>query len=192
MTWGTNPAQSAPVTGAIPDPASLSTASAQESAERALAYQGLTAGTPITDIAIDRVFIGSCTNGRIEDLRAAAEAIAGGRVAEGVNAMVVPGSGLVKVQAEEEGLADLFRDAGFEWRDDGRLLDVSGNEPRHPQSAGALRVDQQSKLRGSARPRRPHAPGQPGDGRSGSGRGTLRRRAEPVEPDGLRSRSGSD
>ena len=119
VTWGTNPAQSAPVTGAIPDPASLATASAQESAERALAYQGLTAGTAISDIAIDRVFIGSCTNGRIEDLRAAAAAIAGGRVAEGVNAMVVPGSGLVKVQAEEEGLADIFRNAGFEWRDAG-------------------------------------------------------------------------
>ncbi|MYG90552.1 MAG: 3-isopropylmalate dehydratase large subunit, partial [Chloroflexi bacterium] len=119
VTWGTNPAQSAPVTGSIPDPASLATASAQESAERALAYQGLTAGTPISDIAIDRVFIGSCTNGRIEDLRAAAAAISGGHVADGVNAMVVPGSGLVKVQAEEEGLADIFRDAGFEWRDAG-------------------------------------------------------------------------
>ncbi|MCY3921167.1 MAG: 3-isopropylmalate dehydratase large subunit, partial [Chloroflexi bacterium] len=119
VTWGTNPAQSAPVTGSIPDPASLATASAQESAERALAYQGLTAGTAISDIAIDRVFIGSCTNGRIEDLRAAAAAISGGHVAEGVDAMVVPGSGLVKVQAEEEGLAEIFRDAGFEWRDAG-------------------------------------------------------------------------
>lgn len=119
VTWGTNPAQSAPVTGSIPEPASLLTASAQESAERALAYQGLTAGTPISDIAIDRVFIGSCTNGRIEDLRAAADAIGDGRVADGVNAMVVPGSGLVKIQAESEGLADRFRDAGFEWRDAG-------------------------------------------------------------------------
>ena len=119
VTWGTNPAQSAPVTGAIPDPASLDTASARESAERALAYQGLTAGTPIADIAIDRVFIGSCTNGRIEDLRAAADAIGGGQIADGVNAIVVPGSGLVKAQAEAEGLADRFRDAGFEWRDAG-------------------------------------------------------------------------
>ena len=119
VTWGTNPAQSAAVTDAVPDPESLETASARESAERALAYQGLQAGTPITDIAVDRVFIGSCTNGRIEDLRAAAEAIKGGRVAEGVNAMIVPGSGLVKQQAEAEGLADLFRDAGFEWREAG-------------------------------------------------------------------------
>ncbi len=119
VTWGTNPAQSAAVTDAVPDPASLETASARESAERALAYQGLQAGTPITDIAVDRVFIGSCTNGRIEDLRAAAAAIKGGRVAEGVSAMIVPGSGLVKQQAEAEGLADLFRDAGFEWREAG-------------------------------------------------------------------------
>ena len=119
VTWGTNPAQSAAVTDAVPDPESLETASARESAERALAYQGLQAGTPIADIAVDRVFIGSCTNGRIEDLRAAAEAIKGGRVAEGVNAMIVPGSGLVKQQAEAEGLADLFRDAGFEWREAG-------------------------------------------------------------------------
>ena len=119
VTWGTNPAQSAAVTDAVPDPESLETASARESAERALAYQGLQAGTPISDIAVDRVFIGSCTNGRIEDLRAAAEAIKGGRVAEGVNAMIVPGSGLVKQQAEAEGLADLFRDAGFEWREAG-------------------------------------------------------------------------
>ena len=119
VTWGTNPAQSAAVTDAVPDPESLETASARESAERALAYQGLQAGTPIADIAVDRVFIGSCTNGRIEDLRAAAEAIKGGKVAEGVNAMIVPGSGLVKQQAEAEGLADLFRDAGFEWREAG-------------------------------------------------------------------------
>ena len=119
VTWGTNPAQSAAVTDAVPDPESLETASARESAERALAYQGLQAGTLITDIAVDRVFIGSCTNGRIEDLRAAAEAIKGGRVAEGVSAMIVPGSGLVKQQAEAEGLADLFRDAGFEWREAG-------------------------------------------------------------------------
>ena len=119
VTWGTNPAQSAAVTDAVPDPESLETASARESAERALAYQGLQAGTPIADIAVDRVFIGSCTNGRIEDLRAAAEAIKGGRVAEGVSAMIVPGSGLVKQQAEAEGLADLFRDAGFEWREAG-------------------------------------------------------------------------
>ena len=119
VTWGTNPAQSAAVTDAVPDPESMETASARESAERALAYQGLQAGTPITDIAVDRVFIGSCTNGRIEDLRAAAVAIKGGRVAEGVSAMIVPGSGLVKQQAEAEGLADLFRDAGFEWREAG-------------------------------------------------------------------------
>ena len=95
------------------------TESERESAERALAYMGLTPGMPIRDIAIDRVFIGSCTNGRIEDLRAAAAVVDGNRLASGVTGMVVPGSGLVWRQAEEEGLADIFISAGFEWRDAG-------------------------------------------------------------------------
>ena len=119
VTWGTNPGQSVAVGGAVPDPEQMATATARETAERALKYQGLQAGTAIADIAVDRVFIGSCTNGRIEDLRAAAAIAQGKQVAEGVNAMVVPGSGLVKIQAEDEGLADIFRDAGFDWRDAG-------------------------------------------------------------------------
>ena len=119
VTWGTTPAQSVAVTGAVPDPVSMPDESARRTAARALAYQNLTPGTPITEIMLDRVFIGSCTNGRIEDLRAAAAVIGGKHVADGVQAMVVPGSGLVKVQAEEEGLADIFRDAGFDWRDAG-------------------------------------------------------------------------
>ena len=119
VTWGTTPAQSVAVTGAVPDPESMPDVNARRTAERALAYQNLAPGTPIAEIALDRVFIGSCTNGRIEDLRAAAAVIGGKHVADGVQAMVVPGSGLVKVQAEEEGLADLFRDAGFDWRDAG-------------------------------------------------------------------------
>ena len=119
VTWGTNPGQSVTVNDAIPHPDSFDEATKREAAERALEYQALEAGTPIRDIRIDRVFLGSCTNGRIEDLRSAASIIEGKRVADGVNAMVVPGSGLVKIQAEQEGLDQVFLDAGFEWRDAG-------------------------------------------------------------------------
>ena len=87
-----------------------------DAAARSLDYMGLTSGTPLTEIAIDTVFIGSCTNGRIEDLRAAAEILKGKKIKDGMRAMVVPGSGLVRAQAEEEGLADIFKEAGFEWR----------------------------------------------------------------------------
>jgi 3-isopropylmalate/(R)-2-methylmalate dehydratase large subunit len=118
VTWGTNPAQSVTVDGQVPDPAMVPE-DQRESVERALAYMDLDPGTPIRDIKLDRVFLGSCTNGRIEDLRAAAAVVAGRKVAKGVGAMVVPGSGLVKRQAEEEGLADIFIAAGFEWRDAG-------------------------------------------------------------------------
>jgi 3-isopropylmalate/(R)-2-methylmalate dehydratase large subunit len=118
VTWGTNPAQSVSIDSRVPDPEDLPTEQ-REAAERALRYMDLTPGTAMRDIWIDRVFLGSCTNGRIEDLRAAAEVVKGNRVAEGVTAMVVPGSGLVKMQAEQEGLADVFTEAGFEWRDAG-------------------------------------------------------------------------
>jgi 3-isopropylmalate/(R)-2-methylmalate dehydratase large subunit len=119
VTWGTTPAQSVPVTGRVPDPADAASPQARELAERSLTYMGLKAGTAIQDIALDRVFLGSCTNSRIEDLRAAAEVVRGKRVASTVRAMVVPGSGLVKAQAEQEGLDKVFKDAGFEWRDAG-------------------------------------------------------------------------
>ena len=119
VTWGTTPAQSVPVTASVPDPESAPTPGARESAQRALVYMDLRAGTPIQSIAIDRVFLGSCTNSRIEDLRAAAAVVRGKRVASTVHAMVVPGSGLVKAQAEREGLDQVFLDAGFEWRDAG-------------------------------------------------------------------------
>ncbi len=119
VTWGTTPAQSVPVTGRVPDPAEAPTPQARELAERALQYMGLEPGTPIQEIRLDRVFIGSCTNSRIEDLRAAAEIVRGRKVAPHVRAMVVPGSGLVKHQAEEEGLDRVFKEAGFEWRDAG-------------------------------------------------------------------------
>jgi 3-isopropylmalate/(R)-2-methylmalate dehydratase large subunit len=118
VTWGTNPAQSATVDGLVPTLEDLPEPQ-RESAERAITYMDLTPGMPIRDIAIDRVFIGSCTNGRIEDLRAAAEVVRGRQLADGVSGMVVPGSGLVWKQAEDEGLADIFVSAGFEWRDAG-------------------------------------------------------------------------
>ena len=119
VTWGTNPGQGVPLSASVPDPADLPEGSAREAAERALVYMGLTAGTPMRDIAVDTVFLGSCTNGRMEDLRAAAEVLRGRTVATGVRALVVPGSMLVKLQAEKEGLDKVFTDAGAEWRNAG-------------------------------------------------------------------------
>ena len=119
VTWGTNPAQSVPITGSVPNPDDFADSADREAAQRALEYMGLVAGTPIEDVRIDRVFIGSCTNSRIEDLRAAAAVVGGRRVADGVHAMVVPGSTLVKLQAEAEGLDRVFKDAGMEWREAG-------------------------------------------------------------------------
>jgi 3-isopropylmalate/(R)-2-methylmalate dehydratase large subunit len=116
VTWGTNPAQSVPIEGAVPDPDAFSDAGTREQARRALAYQALRPGTPMREIAVDAVFIGSCTNGRIEDLRVAAAVLEGRRVRSGLRAMVVPGSMRVKEQAEREGLDRVFREAGFEWR----------------------------------------------------------------------------
>jgi 3-isopropylmalate/(R)-2-methylmalate dehydratase large subunit len=119
VTWGTNPGMVVDVTARVPSPDSFATPADRETAERALAYMGLAAGTPITDIPLDRVFIGSCTNSRIEDLRAAANVVDGKRVASTVRAMVVPGSNQVKIQAESEGLDRVFTAAGFEWRSAG-------------------------------------------------------------------------
>ncbi len=119
VSWGTNPSQTIRITDMIPDPESFDDPHDRDAARRALAYMDLEAGTPITDVPVDVVFLGSCTNARIEDLRAAAAVVDGHRVADGVRALVVPGSGLVKLQAEEEGLDEIFLDAGFEWRDAG-------------------------------------------------------------------------
>ena len=116
VSWGTNPGMVAPISGRVPNPDSFADAGERESATRALDYMGLEPDTPIQDIALDRVFIGSCTNSRIEDLRLAAEVARGKRVASGVYAMVVPGSAQIKAQAEEEGLDRVFTDAGFDWR----------------------------------------------------------------------------
>ena len=119
VTWGTSPGQVVSVTDVVPDPDQLPDENDRKSARRALEYMGLEPGTPIAEVRIDRVFIGSCTNSRIEDLREAARVVRGHRVAPGVQAMVVPGSGLVKQQAEAEGLDRIFREAGFEWREAG-------------------------------------------------------------------------
>jgi 3-isopropylmalate/(R)-2-methylmalate dehydratase large subunit len=119
VTWGTNPAQSVSINDSVPDPASFATLAERQSAERALTYMGLQPGTAIRDITVDTVFIGSCTNGRLADLRAAAEVIKGRKVHPGVRALVVPGSARVKADAEAEGLDRYFTEAGFEWRSAG-------------------------------------------------------------------------
>jgi 3-isopropylmalate/(R)-2-methylmalate dehydratase large subunit len=130
VTWGTSPENVTTIDGKIPDPADIADPDRRRAVERSLAYMGLAAGTKIKDITVERVFLGSCTNGRIEDLRAAAKIVAGKHVHEGVNAMVVPGSGLVKVQAEAEGLDRIFLDAGFEWREPGCSMCLAMNEDR--------------------------------------------------------------
>jgi 3-isopropylmalate/(R)-2-methylmalate dehydratase large subunit len=127
VTWGTSPQDVVAVTGAVPDPAAVGDEGRRRAMRRSLDYMGLKPGTKIKDIAIDRVFIGSCTNGRIEDLRAAAGVVDGHHVAENVNAMVVPGSGLVKEQAEAEGLDKIFAAAGFEWREPGCSMCLAMN-----------------------------------------------------------------
>ncbi|MDE3204713.1 MAG: 3-isopropylmalate dehydratase large subunit [Acidobacteriota bacterium] len=127
VSWGTNPAQVAPIGSAVPSPDDFDDPAAREAAGRALAYMGLTAGTPLRDVAVDTVFIGSCTNGRIEDLRAAAAVLEGRHVAPSVRALVVPGSGQVKEQAEREGLDRVFSAAGFEWRNPGCSMCLAMN-----------------------------------------------------------------
>jgi 3-isopropylmalate/(R)-2-methylmalate dehydratase large subunit len=127
VTWGTNPGQVAPVTGRVPDPSWFASEAERKSAEKALQYMGLAPGTPLTEIPIDRVFIGSCTNARLGDLREAAAVVQGYRVAPHVQAMVVPGSGQVKRQAEAEGLDRIFREAGFEWREAGCSMCLAMN-----------------------------------------------------------------
>ena len=119
VTWGTTPGMVAPITGRVPTPEQYDDPTDQEAVRRSLEYMGLNGGEAMEDIAIDTVFLGSCTNGRIEDLRAAAEVVQGHTVKDGMRAMVVPGSMAVKAQAEEEGLDEVFRTAGFEWRDAG-------------------------------------------------------------------------
>ncbi|TAN54878.1 MAG: 3-isopropylmalate dehydratase large subunit [Rhodospirillales bacterium] len=130
VTWGTSPEDVVAITDCVPDPKSAHDEAKRVAMGRALAYMGLTAGQPMTEVKIDKVFIGSCTNGRIEDFRAAAAVAKGHKVAPGVQVLVVPGSGLVKEQAEAEGLDKIFQDAGFEWRDAGCSMCLAMNADR--------------------------------------------------------------
>jgi 3-isopropylmalate/(R)-2-methylmalate dehydratase large subunit len=128
VTWGTSPDQAVAITGSVPDPSFEDDPDRRHDMERAIAYMGLAPGMPVTDIAINRAFIGSCTNARIEDLRDAATILRGHRVANGVRAMVVPGSSSVRRQAEAEGLDHVFIDAGFEWRQSGCSMCLAMND----------------------------------------------------------------
>jgi len=130
VTWGTSPEDALPITGIVPAPSDFADAGKQIAAERALNYMGLEAGMKLTDIVVDHVFVGSCTNGRIEDMRAVAEIVKGKKVKDSVNAIIVPGSGLVKVQAEDEGLDKIFVEAGFEWREPGCSMCLAMNADR--------------------------------------------------------------
>lgn len=127
VTWGTSPGMGTDVTANVPNPNDFATDNERKAAEKAIEYMGLTPGTPMTELQIDYVFIGSCTNGRIEDLRAAAKVASGYKVSQNVNAIVVPGSGRVKAQAEKEGLDQIFIEAGFEWRDAGCSMCLAMN-----------------------------------------------------------------
>ena len=127
ITWGTSPQDVLPITGSVPNPTEVEDADRKTAMERALDYMGLNPGTKLTDVPVQKVFIGSCTNGRIEDLRAVAEIAKGRAVAEGVHAMIVPGSGLVKEQAESEGLDKVFLESGFDWREPGCSMCLAMN-----------------------------------------------------------------
>jgi 3-isopropylmalate/(R)-2-methylmalate dehydratase large subunit len=119
VTWGTNPGQGIPLSEAVPDPEMMATDGERQAAEKALEYMDLRPGTPMRDIAVDTVFVGSCTNGRIEDLRAVADVLRGRRVADGIRMLIVPGSMRVRAQAESEGLGEIFVAAGAQWRQAG-------------------------------------------------------------------------
>ncbi|SDP38876.1 3-isopropylmalate dehydratase, large subunit [Phyllobacterium sp. YR620] len=130
VSWGSSPEDVVSVTGTVPNPDDIADETKRSSKWRALDYMGLKPGTPITDIRLDRVFIGSCTNGRIEDLRAVAKVVEGRKVSEHVDAMIVPGSGIVKQQAEAEGLDKIFKEAGFDWREPGCSMCLAMNDDR--------------------------------------------------------------
>jgi 3-isopropylmalate/(R)-2-methylmalate dehydratase large subunit len=132
VTWGTSPQDVIPVTGHVPKLSDIADSGRREAMQRMLDYMGFVGGEKLTDVAIDMVFLGSCTNARIEDLRAAASVVKDKKIASNVTAMVVPGSGLVKKQAEEEGLADIFKSAGFEWREPGCSMCLGMNPDKVP------------------------------------------------------------
>jgi hypothetical protein len=163
VTWGTSPEDVLPITGAVPAPEDFEGGKVS-AAKRSLDYMGLTPGTPLSEIEIDTVFIGSCTNGRIEDLRAAAEILKGKKIKDGLRAMVVPGSGLVRAQAEEEGLADIFREAGLRVAACG-LFHVPCDEPRPARARRTLRLEPELRT----------ATSRPADVRRATGAGAFAR-----------------
>ena len=171
VTWGTNPGMVAPVTGRVPEVKGLQEAD-RRATELALQYMGLEPGKRIEDIGIDRVFIGSCTNSRIEDLRAAARVAKGHQVSSKVRAMVVPGSQTVKRAAEQEGLHRIFQDAGFEWRESGCSMCL-GMNPDILQPGRAVRFDEQPEFRRAAGTRRTDASGESDDGGRGGDCGAF-------------------
>jgi hypothetical protein len=179
VTWGTSPEDVLPITATVPAPESFADPSKQDAARKSLEYMGLEPGTALDSVEIQNVFIGSCTNSRIEDLRAAAAILKGRKKADNVRwAIVVPGSGLVKAMAEDEGLDVIFKDAGLEWREPGCSACLGMNPDKVP--AGTLRVHFQPQFRRSPGAGCAHPPGQPGDGR---------RRCRHRPPDG-RARTG--
>jgi 3-isopropylmalate/(R)-2-methylmalate dehydratase large subunit len=174
VSWGTSPGMVTGVKSTVPLPDPNASEADQKGFARALEYMGLEPGTPIEEIQIDAAFLGSCTNARIEDLRAAAAVVRGYHVATTVRAMVVPGSQAVKAQAESEGLDRIFKEAGFDWREPGCSMCLA-HEPGHPLSRRALRLNVQPQLRRPPGPRRTHPPRQPADGRRRRHRRPLHR-----------------
>jgi len=133
VTWGTSPEDVVPITGAVPDPDSFADPAKREAAQKSLDYMGLAPGTRMQDVPVQHIFIGSCTNSRLEDLRAAADVVRGRRISDGIRqALIVPGSGLVKRQAEAEGLDRIFLEAGFEWREPGCSMCLAMNPDKVP------------------------------------------------------------
>ena len=176
VTWGTSPEDVVPITGTVPDPADAPDEAKRAAAARALEYMGLAPGTRMIDVEVDNVFIGSCTNGRIEDLRAATAVLKGRKVAARVAAMVSPGSTLIKRQAEAEGLDRIFVEAGFQWRESGCSMCL-GMNPGPGRRRQALRLHLEPQLRGPPGARRPHPPPEPGHGRRRRGARPAGRRA---------------
>src|SRR4029079_4778950 len=187
VTWGTSPEDVVSITGVVPDPDQIADEAKRPSKHPALSDMGLKPGTRITDIKLDRIFIGSCTNGRIEDLRAAAKVVEGRTVNGNLNAMIVPGSGIVKEQAEAEGLDKIFIKAGFEWREPGCSMCLAMNpdklkpEERWPSNSephfvGSPPLPPEPKFGGPPGLQGPPASGVAGDGGPRRDRGSLRRR----------------
>ena len=177
VTWGTSPQDVVPITGKVPDPKAAASEDRRRAMERSLEYMGLKPGTPMEQVKVDTVFIGSCTNGRIEDLRVVARLVEGKHVSPTVRAMIVPGSGLVKHQAEAEGLDEIFQAAGFEWREPGCSMCL-GMNPDQLKPGERCASHQQPQLRGPAGQGRADASGQPGHGGGGGADGASGGRAQ--------------